>query len=232
MDVAHACFPRQRELAADVVVNGDSAWTYRNLIPPGTRPMDQQESKTALFDESLCLVFRHQPSLRHVAHHTILLGPRYKRLVDDIFVRHARGRFSLYLHRQQRIRASHRRMRQFYVCRRAQSHQRTNWDKEQGDIRKSVETISHGLPNLGKHVSAPVFSPHKCFRTSAQLSRGRVWSGTGAGTERVLPPHNVSEDVDRLYLVGAGTHPGAGLPGVLSSARVLDSVVPDAAALV
>jgi phytoene desaturase len=45
-------------------------------------------------------------------------------------------------------------------------------------------------------------------------------------------PHNRSEDIERLYLVGAGTHPGAGVPGVLSSARILDTVVPDAAALV
>jgi phytoene desaturase len=43
-------------------------------------------------------------------------------------------------------------------------------------------------------------------------------------------PHNRSEDVENLYLVGAGTHPGAGVPGVLSSARVLDSLVPEAAA--
>jgi phytoene desaturase len=42
-------------------------------------------------------------------------------------------------------------------------------------------------------------------------------------------PHNRSEDVEGLYLVGAGTHPGAGVPGVLSSARVLDTVVPDPA---
>jgi phytoene desaturase len=42
-------------------------------------------------------------------------------------------------------------------------------------------------------------------------------------------PHNRSEEVDRLYLVGAGTHPGAGVPGVISSARILDKVVPDAA---
>jgi phytoene desaturase len=40
-------------------------------------------------------------------------------------------------------------------------------------------------------------------------------------------PHNVSEEVRGLYLVGAGTHPGAGLPGVVSSARILDKVVPD-----
>ena len=42
-------------------------------------------------------------------------------------------------------------------------------------------------------------------------------------------PHNRSEDVDGLYLVGAGTHPGAGLPGVLCSAKILDTVVPHAA---
>jgi phytoene desaturase len=61
--------------------------------------------------------------------------------------------------------------------------------------------------------------------------------GAAFGLEPVLTqsawfrPHNRSEDIDRLYLVGAGTHPGAGLPGVLSSARVLDSLVPDAATL-
>jgi phytoene desaturase len=41
-------------------------------------------------------------------------------------------------------------------------------------------------------------------------------------------PHNLSEEVEGLYLVGAGTHPGAGLPGVISSAKILDEVVPDA----
>ena len=57
--------------------------------------------------------------------------------------------------------------------------------------------------------------------------------GNAFGLEPVLwqsayfRPHNASEDVDGLYLVGAGTHPGAGLPGVLSTARVLDTVVPD-----
>ncbi len=62
--------------------------------------------------------------------------------------------------------------------------------------------------------------------------------GAAFGMEPVLTqsaffrPHNESEDVERLYLVGAGTHPGAGLPGVLSSARVLDRVVPHGSALV
>ena len=60
--------------------------------------------------------------------------------------------------------------------------------------------------------------------------------GAAFGLEPILTqsawfrPHNRSEDVENLFLVGAGTHPGAGVPGVLSSARVLDAVVPDASA--
>ncbi|MCX7890699.1 MAG: phytoene desaturase, partial [Rhodobacteraceae bacterium] len=59
--------------------------------------------------------------------------------------------------------------------------------------------------------------------------------GAGFSLEPILlqsawfRPHNLSEEVKHLYLVGAGTHPGAGVPGVISSARVLDRVVPDAA---
>jgi phytoene desaturase len=67
--------------------------------------------------------------------------------------------------------------------------------------------------------------------------RDRLSSMHGAafGLEPVLTqsawfrPHNASEDVRNLFIVGAGTHPGAGVPGVLSSARILDRVVPDAA---
>ena len=44
-------------------------------------------------------------------------------------------------------------------------------------------------------------------------------------------PHNVSEEVENLFIVGAGTHPGAGLPGVVSSAKILDKVVPHASAV-
>jgi phytoene desaturase len=45
-------------------------------------------------------------------------------------------------------------------------------------------------------------------------------------------PHNKSEEVENLFLVGAGTHPGAGLPGVVSSAKILDKVVPHASTVV
>jgi phytoene desaturase len=74
----------------------------------------------------------------------------------------------------------------------------------------------------------------RCSRRLTSRNGCRRFRGAAFGLEPVLTqsawfrPHNRSEDIDRLYLVGAGTHPGAGLPGVLSSARVLDTIVPHA----
>jgi len=67
-----------------------------------------------------------------------------------------------------------------------------------------------------------------------QTFQDRLWSykGAGFGLEPLLlqsawfRPHNRSEDVPGLYVVGAGTHPGAGVPGVLMSAKALEKVVP------
>jgi phytoene desaturase len=89
------------------------------------------------------------------------------------------------------------------------------------------------LPNLEQHiVSSKLITPVD-FRDRLLATHGCAF-----GLEPVLQqsawfrPHNRSEDIQGLYLVGAGTHPGAGVPGVLSSAKVLDRVVPHASSLV
>jgi phytoene desaturase len=85
------------------------------------------------------------------------------------------------------------------------------------------------LPGLSDAIVTSRFTTPQDFQDNLNAYRG-----AGFGLEPVLTqsawfrPHTLSEDVRNLYLVGAGTHPGAGLPGVLSSARVLDKVVPDA----
>ena len=95
--------------------------------------------------------------------------------------------------------------------------------------RELGSTMLPGLEN--QIVSSRMLTPQD-FQDRLSSFRGAAF-----GLEPVLTqsawfrPHNKSEDIDRLYLVGAGTHPGAGLPGVLSSARVLDSLVPDAQSL-
>ncbi len=88
------------------------------------------------------------------------------------------------------------------------------------------------LPELGASIVSERLLTPQDFQDRLLSFRGAAF-----GMEPVLTqsayfrPHNESEDIERLYLVGAGTHPGAGLPGVLSSARILDRVVPDVAEL-
>jgi len=105
-----------------------------------------------------------------------------------------------------------------------------DWETQAEPYRQLIETslADTVLPELDQHVVTSRMLTPIDFR-----DRLRSVKGAAFGLQPVLlqtgwfRPHNRSEEVDNLYLVGAGTHPGAGIPGVLSSAKVLDEVVPD-----
>ena len=81
----------------------------------------------------------------------------------------------------------------------------------------------HIAPDLRKHiVSKRIFTP-KNFETDLDAYMGSAFQFEPLLTQSAwFRPHNRSEDVKGLYFVGAGTHPGAGLPGVVNSAKVLE----------
>jgi phytoene desaturase len=229
-------------IAADIVVsNACAAWTYRHLLPGIARRRwtDRRIEKSRY---SMSLFVWHFGTRRRypdVAHHTILLGPRYRALLRDIFDRHVLAEdFSLYLHRPTATDPSlaPAGCDAFYVLSPVPHlGSGTDWAAAAEPYRRRIMQALEAtlLPGLeGELVTSLMMTP--------QDFQDRYFSyrGAGFGLEPVLTqsawfrPHNKSEEVERLYLVGAGTHPGAGLPGVLSSARVLDSLVPHAAALV
>jgi phytoene desaturase len=228
-------------LLADVVVsNADSAWTYRYLVPPEARRrwtdrrIEKQRYSMGLF----VWYFGTRRTYPDVAHHTIMLGPRYKGLLSDIFDRHVLADdFSLYLHRPTATDPSlaPEGCDGFYVLSPVPNLlSGTDWSVTAERYRASIEALLERtvLPGLrASLVTSRVLTPQD-FQDRLSSFRGAAF-----GMEPVLTqsawfrPHNESEDIERLYLVGAGTHPGAGLPGVLSSARVLDKVVPHASAL-
>ncbi|UQA61884.1 phytoene desaturase [Polyangium aurulentum] len=224
---------------ADVVVsNADSAWTYRWLVDESVRKrwtnerLEKQRYSMGLF----VWYFGTKRKYENVAHHTILLGPRYKGLLDDIFERHVLADdFSLYLHRPTATDPSLAPdgCDAFYVLSPVPNlASGTDWAKHAEPYRKSVEKYlaSTIMPGLGDAIVTSRVTHPQEFQDRLLAFRGAAF-----GMEPVLTqsaffrPHNASEEVEGLYIVGAGTHPGAGLPGVLSSARVLDRVVPDAA---
>jgi len=109
--------------------------------------------------------------------------------------------------------------------------QPVDWAVARESYRAKVQKVLEQslIPGFTDHLSASlVFTPNEF--------RDRYLSPHGSGFSielRILQsawfrPHNVSEEVRGLYLTGAGTHPGAGLPGVISSAEVLAKLMPDA----
>jgi phytoene desaturase len=173
-----------------------------------------------------------------VPHHAIVLGPRYRELLHDIFERKVLAPdFSLYLHRPTATDPSlaPAGCDAFYVLSPVPHLDAgVDWTVQAEPYRRAIaqrlsETL---LPDLEANVvSSRVMTPLD-FRDRLLSVKGAAFSFEPVLTQSAwFRPHNRSEEVDRLYLVGAGTHPGAGLPGVLSSARVLDAVVPDPHAL-
>ena len=226
-------------IAADVVVsNADAAWTYRNLVAPQHRwRWTDRRIERARYSMSLFVwYFGTRRRYDDVAHHTILLGPRYRELLRDIFRRHhLPPDFSLYLHRPTATDPSLAPdgCDAFYVLSPVPHlASGTDWPAAAEGYRRALaralgDTV---LPGLEREVvTSRVMTPQD-FQDRLLSFRGAAFGMEPLLTQSAwFRPHNQSEDVERLYLVGAGTHPGAGLPGVLCSARILDTVVPDAA---
>jgi phytoene desaturase len=223
--------------AAEVVVsNGDVANTYRKLVAPRWRrkwtdaKLERMRYSMGLF----VMYFGTNRTYPELAHHTIYLTRRYKPLLDDIFYGKQLARdFSLYLHAPTRTDASLAPQGHecFYVLSPVPHLDAAiDWEKEKERYGDAIlELLEEKLiPGLRQHLVSKLIMTPADFETELD-----AYKGSGFQFEPVLwqsawfRPHNVSEDVEGLYFSGAGTHPGAGVPGVLSSAKVLDRVVPD-----
>ncbi len=229
------------EIPADIVVsNADTAWTYRNLLPPECRRRwTNRRIERSRHSMSLFLwYFGTRKRYPDVPHHTILLGPRYRALLRDIFRRKVLADdFSLYLHRPTATDPSlaPEGCDTFYVLSPVPNLEGdTDWQVEAEPYRRRLsrylsETMLPGLEDAV--VSSRITTPLD-FEQRLLSFQGAAFSFEPVLTQSAwFRPHNRSEEIDGLYIVGAGTHPGAGLPGVLTSARVLDSIVPAPAAL-
>ncbi len=226
-------------IAADIVVsNADVAWTYRKLVPAAARRRwtDRRLERARYSSGLFVWYFGTNRRFDEVDHHTILLGPRYRGLLDDIFSKKVLAEdFSLYLHRPT---ATDRSLAPdgcdtFYVLSPVPHlGSGIDWAAAAEPYRRAIakrlsETL---LPGFEDAIATQRVATPQDFQDRLLSYQGAAFSLEPVFTQSAwFRPHNRSEDVEHLYIVGAGTHPGAGLPGVLSTARVLDRVVPDPA---
>lgn len=224
-------------LPAEIVVsNADAAWTYRHLLPAGSKGYwsDRRLGRAKYSNGLFVWYFGTRRRYDDVAHHSILMGPRYRGLLDDIFRRkQLAADFSLYLHRPTATDPSMAPAGcdAFYALSPVPNLEGgIDWPAMAENYRLAIErrleeTLLPGLREeiLLSRVTTPLdFEQQLCAYRGAGFSLQPLLSQSAW-----FRPHNRSKEVAGLYFVGAGTHPGAGIPGVLSSAKILDSVVPD-----
>lgn len=229
------------ERAEIVVCNGEVAFAYNKLLPAKFRKKwtDHKLARTRYSMSLVVIYFGTDRQYRgtdgpELKHHDIILGRRYKPLLDDIFTKkQLADDFSLYLHMPTLTDPSlaPAGCETFYVLSPVPHlGDGTNWQQAAQPYRDSIMRFleERYLPNLSKHIVAEHMITPQHFHDTLNSYLGSAFSVEPILTQSAwFRPHNQSEEVPNLYFVGAGTHPGAGLPGVLSSARIAEKLICD-----
>ena len=222
----------------DVVVsNADPIKTYNSFIEPKWRKkhsphrLKRKTQSMSLF----VTYFGTKKKYPHLVHHTILMGPRYKGLLQDIFDKKVLSDdFSLYLHTPTVTDPSlapegHE---CFYVLSPVPNNESgIDWaSKKEAYENRILDSLEKRiLPGLRENLTTCFSVTPDYFEKDLQSTSGAAFGIEPSFTQSAyFRFHNQSEDVKGLYFVGASTHPGAGVPGVINSAKVLKRVVPDA----
>ncbi len=222
---------------ADIVVsNADVAFTYKKLIDKKHRKKytDRKIERTK-YSMSLFVIYfgtKKRYNDTNLEHHNIILSERYKGLLEDIFDNKKLSEdFSLYLHMPTKTDPSmapegHE---AFYVLSPVPHLDgETDWNEMAPKYRDAIMQFleDNYLPDLQENIVAEHYIDPIHFRDDLNSYKGSAFSVEPILTQSAwFRPHNRSEDVEDLYFVGAGTHPGAGLPGVLSSAKIAEDLI-------
>ena len=225
-------------IPADIVVsNADVAYTYLNMLPKSARRINNDWSvKSKKYSMSLFVIYfgtkRRYADEGKLAHHNIIFSERYKGLLREIFANQELPQdFSLYLHMPSMTDPSMAPPggETFYVLSPV-PHLGANidWTRAAVPYRDAIMQFleDNYLPDLQANIVAEHYIDPLHFQNNLNSYLGSAFSVQPTLLQSAwFRPHNRSEDFDNLYFVGAGTHPGAGLPGVLSSAKILDGLL-------
>ncbi len=226
-------------LEADTIVaNSDVGWTYLNLIDQKHRKKyTDKKVKSMTYSMSLFVIyFGTNKKFENIAHHEILLGKRYKGLLDEIFVDKTLAEdFSLYLHRPTATdpTLAPEGCDCWYVLSPVPHlGAKIDWKTEGEPYKQRIYEYleKHYMPNLREHIISEYYIDPLHFEGTLNSYLGSAFSVEPTLLQSAwLRPHNLSEDIPNLYFVGAGTHPGAGLPGVMSSGKIVGNMIKQSA---
>ncbi len=217
-----------------IVCNSDPPNVYKNLLKSNNNYSFLFKQKIKRMDYSMGLFvyyFGSKKQYKEVAHHTIYFGKSYKEHLSKIFDKKILSNdISYYLHRPSATDPSMAPEGQdaFYVLVPVPNNlSGINWS-EHGEKFKDLvldKMDKSVLPGIKENVVSDFFLTPDYFEKELSTLHGSGFSIQPKFTQSAyFRFHNQSEVFKNLYFVGAGTHPGAGIPGVLSSAKVLDEL--------
>jgi phytoene desaturase len=210
-----------------VVSNGDLHHTYATLYAghPAARSMQQKLEKSD-WSMSLFVLYFGTDRPYDVAHHNVIFGPRYRELLDEIFTGPALpSDFSLYLHAPTVTDPSlaPKGCATFYVLSPTPhlGHAALDWNALAPEYADRILTaLERVLPDVRRHVVTRRWFTAKDFQSELFAYQGSAFSLAPSLLQSAwFRPKNRDPAIPGLYLVGAGTHPGAGVPGVVNSAK-------------
>lgn len=217
-----------------VVSNADLHHTYACLYEqevkakPMARRLESMHWSMSLF----VAYFGTRVRYPDLAHHTILFGPRYKELLRDIFHGHSLpDDFSLYLHAPtvtDQCMAPEG-CESFYVLSPVPhlGSAKIDWEKTAPEYAGRIyQFLERHLPDLRKNIVTERYFTPADFASKLNAYYGSAFSVAPILRQSAwFRPHNKDSRIPGLYIVGAGTHPGAGIPGVVNSAKATASLI-------
>jgi phytoene desaturase len=217
-----------------IICNGDPPTVYAQMLPAdGNRRKRLASDKFTHYSMGLYVLFfgtkRQYPD---VAHHTIWMGARYKELLSDIFDKKILADdFSLYVHRPTATDPSFAPdgCDSFYVlCPVPNLRGKVDWAQNAPELRdKIVNALSETImPELDTMITEDFWMTPEDFKNDYRSMHGAGFSIAPIFTQSAwFRYHNRDPHIPNLYFSAAGAHPGAGMPGVLCSAKVVEALI-------
>lgn len=222
---------------ADIVISdADILYTYNTLIPARYQNrFTQRRLEQLSYSNSLFVIYfgtRRRYTDSNLAHHNFILSSHYKSMMDDLFHHKTLSSdLSLFIHMPSLTDASVAPpgCELFTVIAPVPNlDAKIDWSITARPYRDRIMQFleTHYLPDLRSNILVEHYIDPLHFQKTFHSYKGAAYSARPGLTQSAwFRPHNRSDDFSNLYFVGAGTHPGAGLPAVLLSAKIADGLI-------
>ena len=219
----------------NLIFNGDPPIFYKEILKPASRnflnpifPAKSLSYSMGLF----VLFFGTKTRYEEIAHHTIWLTERFKDLLHDIFEKRIITEdFSLYLHRPtatDKSFAPDGHDSYYVLCPVPNLKNNIDWSIHGEKLKDQIITELEKtiMPNLSNHIEDISYMTPKDFKNNYRSMYGAGFSIAPKFTQSAwFRYHNEDDNIPNIFFSAAGSHPGAGLPGVLSSAKVVENIL-------